>query len=49
MVLGVFMEVVKTKKVRNDVLCGKLSRLSDKIRNRRLKLAGHCIRHWQMM
>ena len=32
-------------KVSNDVFYRTLPKLSDKIRSRRLKLAGHCIRH----
>ena len=32
-------------KVSNDVLYGTLPKLPDKIRSRRLKLAGHCCRH----
>ena len=41
MVLGVSWK----DKVSSDILYGKLPKLSDKIRSRRLKLAGHCIRH----
>ena len=40
MVLGVSWK----DKVRNAVLYGKLPRLSDKIKSRRLKLARHCVR-----
>ena len=36
-------------KVNNDVLYGTLPKLSDKIRSRRLKLAGHCIRHPELL
>ena len=36
-------------KVSNDVLDRKLLKLSDKIRSRRLKLAGHCIRHPELL
>jgi hypothetical protein len=32
-------------KVRNEVLYGNLLRVSKKIRERRLRLAGHCIRN----
>ena len=32
-------------KVRNTTLYGKLPKLSEKIRARRLRLAGHCVRH----
>lgn len=32
-------------KVRNTTLYGKLPKLTDKIRARRLRLAGHCVRH----
>ena len=45
MVLGVSWK----DKVSNDVLYGKLPKLSDKIRSRRLKLAGHCIRHPELL
>ena len=41
MVLGVSWK----DKVSNDVFYRTLPKLSDKIRSRRLKLAGHCIRH----
>ena len=45
MVLGVSWK----DKVSNTVLYGKLPKLSDKIRSRRLKLAGHCIRHPELL
>ena len=45
MVLGVSWK----EKVSNDVLYGQLPELSDKIRSRRLKLAGHCIRHPELL
>ena len=45
MVLGVSWKY----KVNNDVLYGTLPKLSDKIRSRRLKLAGHCIRHPELL
>ena len=45
MVLGVSWK----DKVNNDVLYGTLPKLSDKIRSRRLKLAGHCIRHPELL
>ena len=32
-----------------DVLYGKLPKLSEKIRGRRLKLAGHCIRYPELL
>ena len=32
-------------KVRNTTLYGKLPKLSEKVRARRLRLAGHCVRH----
>ena len=31
--------------IKNEALYGKLSKATDKIRNHRLKLAGHCVRH----
>ena len=36
-------------KISNDVLYWKLQKLSDKIRSRRLKFAGHCIRHPELL
>ena len=45
MVLGVSWK----DKVNNDVLHGTLPKLSEKIRSRRLKLAGHCIRHPELL
>ena len=45
MVLGVSWK----DKVRNDVLYGKLPKLSEKIRNRRFKLAGHGIRRPELL
>ena len=36
-------------KVGNDVLYGKLPKLSDKIWSRRLKLAEHCLRHPELL
>jgi len=45
MVLGVTWK----DKVSNAVLYGKLPRLSDKIKSRRLKLAGHCVRHPEIL
>ena len=45
MVLGVSWK----DKVNNDVLHGTIPKLSDKIRSRRLKLAGDCIRHPELL
>ena len=45
MVLGVTWK----DKVNNEVLYGRLPRLSDKIKSRRLKLAGHCVRHPEIL
>ena len=45
MVLGVTWK----DKVSNEVLYGRLPRLSDKIKSRRLKLAGHCVRHPEIL
>ena len=45
MVLGVSLK----DKVNNDVLYGTLPKLSGKISSRRLKLAGHCIRHPELL
>ena len=33
-----------THKIKNEILYGTLERLSNKIRRRRLKFAGHCLR-----
>ena len=33
-----------TNKIKNEILYGALERLSNKIRRRRLKFAGHCLR-----
>ena len=35
-------------KVRNGVLYGNVPKVKDKIRERRLRLAGHCIRHSEL-
>ena len=45
MVLGVSWR----EKMRNETLYGKLPKVSDKIRSRRLKIAGHCIRHPELI
>ena len=45
MVLGVTWK----DKISNEVLYGRLPRLSDKIKSRRLKLAGHCVRHPEIL
>ena len=45
MVLGVSWK----DKLQNKLLYGKLPRVSEKIRSRRLKLAGHCIRHPELV
>ena len=45
MVLGVSWK----DKVSNDVLYWTQPKLSDKIRSRKLKLAGHCIRHLALL
>ena len=45
MVLGISWK----DKVGNDVLYGKLPKLSDKIWSRRLKLAEHCLRHPELL
>jgi hypothetical protein len=43
--LRMVTNVTWRNKVRNEVLYGNLPRVSEKIRERRLRLAGHCIRH----
>ncbi|ELT98051.1 hypothetical protein CAPTEDRAFT_197577 [Capitella teleta] len=43
--LRMVMNVTWRDKVRNEVLYDNLPRVTEKIRERRLKLAGHCIRH----
>ena len=45
MVLGVSWR----DRISNDILYGNLPKLSDKIKSRRLKLAGHCIRHPELL
>ena len=45
MVLGVSLR----DKISNDTLYGNLPKLSDKIRSRRLQLAGHCMRHPELL
>ena len=47
--LRIVLGVSWRDKVSNTVLYGKLPKLSDKIRSRRLKLAGHCIRHPELI
>ncbi len=42
------MNVSWRGKVRNEVLYGNLPRVTDKIRERRLGLAGHCVRHSEL-
>jgi hypothetical protein len=46
--LRMAMNVAWRDKVRNEVLYGKLPKVTDKIRERRLRLAGHCIRHSEL-
>ena len=36
-------------RISNDILYGNLPKLSDKIKSRRLKLGGHCIRHPELL
>ena len=45
MVLGISWK----DKVSNITLYGNLPRLSNKLRSRRLKMAGHCIRHPELL
>ena len=45
MVLGISWK----NKVSNITLYGSLTRLSNKLRSRRLKMAGHCIRHPELL
>ena len=47
--LRIVLGVSWRDKVSNTVLYGKLPKLLDKIRSRRLKLAGHCIRHPELI
>jgi len=42
------MNVSGSDKVRNEVLYGNLPKVTDKIRKRRLELAGHCTRHSEL-
>ena len=46
--LTMAMNVSWREKFRNEALYGKLQRVTDKIRERRLRLAGHCIRHSEL-
>ncbi len=46
--LRMAMNVSWREKVRNEVLYGNLPRVTDKIRERRLRLAGHCVRHSEL-
>ena len=43
--LRVVMNITWMDKMTNEDLYGNLPRISNKIRERRLKLAGHCVRH----
>jgi hypothetical protein len=43
--LRMVKNVMWRDKVRNEVLYGNLPKASEKIRERRYRLAGHCIRH----
>ena len=45
MVLGILWK----DKVSNITLYGSLPRLSNKLQSRRLKMAGHCIRHPELL
>ena len=47
--LRMAMSVSWRKKVRKEVLYGNLLRVTNKIRERRLTLAGHCIRHSELV
>ena len=47
--LRMVLDVSWKDKVSNAVLYGKLAKLSVKIRSRRLKLVGHCIRHPEIL
>ena len=42
-ILRMVLNIHWTNKIKNDILYGALERLSNKIRRRRLKFAGHCI------
>ena len=43
--LRMAMNVTWRDKIRNEELYGNLAKVTDKIKERRLKLAGHCVRH----
>ena len=47
--LRVVLDVSWRDKISNDILYRNLPKLSDKIRSRRLKLAGHCIRYFVLL
>ena len=42
------LNVTWRDKIRNDRLYGNLPKLTDKIKERRMKLAGHCVRHCEL-
>lgn len=39
------MNVTWRDKIRNEILHGNLPRVTDETRERRLRLAGHCVRY----
>jgi len=42
------MNITWMDKMTNEDLYGNLPRISNKIRERRLRLAGHCVRHSEL-
>ena len=46
--LRVALNVSRKDHITNVNLYGKLPRLSDKIRQRRMRLVGHCVRHLEL-
>ena len=47
--LRMALDVTREEHMRNVDLYGNLPRLTDKIRERRMRLAGHCIRHPELV
>ena len=43
-ILRMVLNIHWTHRIKNEILYGTLERLSNKIRRRRLKFAGHCLR-----
>ena len=46
--LRMALDVAWSQKIRNEVLYKDMPKVTDKIRERRLRLAGHCVRHSEL-